>query len=412
MREQTLSSTHPLLPPTSEDECATWLRLLRSRRVGISTFYRLMREYGSAAAALDALPSIASAAGVANYTVCSVAAVQRELDAARAQGAQMVCIGDPNYPDLLSEIPDAPPILWVRGNLNALTRPTVAMVGARNASSLGTRMARALSQELGEAGLVVVSGLARGIDTCAHLACVSTGTIGVLAGGVDVLYPSENTALAEQMLDTGALISEQPLGMAPIARHFPQRNRLISGMCKATIVVEAAAKSGSLITARGALDQGRDVLAVPGHPFDARASGCNMLLRDGATLVRSAQDVLENLGSYLTPELPLVEGTIAQDPTRLAKPKSAVPEQSDSSAANVNSPQPPKPPAAAKPNSALRQVAALHQRILDRLGPSPISENELLRDLECATKEAVPVLTELELKGSIRRAPGGMVSRS
>jgi DNA processing protein len=269
-----------------------------------------------------------------------------------------------------------------------------------------------LSQELGEAGLVVVSGLARGIDTCAHLACVSTGTIGVLAGGVDVLYPSENTALAEQMLDTGALISEQPLGMAPIARHFPQRNRLISGMCKATIVVEAAAKSGSLITARGALDQGRDVLAVPGHPFDARASGCNMLLRDGATLVRSAQDVLENLGSYLTPELPLVEGTIAQDPTRLAKPKSAVPEQSDSSAANVNSPQPPKPPAAAKPNSALRQVAALHQRILDRLGPSPISENELLRDLECATKEAVPVLTELELKGSIRRAPGGMVSRS
>ena len=383
MSEQTLSSNHPLLPPTTEDERATWLRLLRSRRVGISTFYRLLGEHGSAKDALSALPDIASKAGLSKYQVCSESLVFAELKAGAQCGARLVCNGEAAYPDLLAEIPDAPPMIWMRGNTDALSRPMIALVGARNASSLGTRMARALSNELAEAGYVIVSGLARGIDTCAHLASADHGSIAVLAGGVDVIYPVENGALAESLLNKGALISEQPIGMAPIARHFPMRNRIISGLCRATIVVEAAGKSGSLITARGALDQGREVLAVPGHPFDARASGCNMLIRDGATLVRSAEDVISVL-SALTPQ------KTAKSEQQIPLPLADTP----------------------KPKQTLRETNALHQRILDRLGPSPMAEDQLLRDIGARTGTIIPILTDLELRGQIRRAPGGLISRA
>ena len=383
MSAQTQSSTHPLLPPTTEEDRVFWLRLLRSRRVGIATFYRLMSEHGGAQAALDALPQIASKAGLNKYTPCSADIAHAEMTKGAQIGARLVCIGDPHYPELLAQISDAPPMIWVRGNLDSLLRPKIALVGARNASSLGTRMARALATDLSEAGYVVVSGLARGIDTCAHHAAAKHGSIAVLAGGVDTIYPAENTDLATSMLESGALVSEQPIGMAPIARHFPMRNRIISGLCEASIVVEAAGKSGSLITARGALDQGRDVLAVPGHPFDARASGCNMLIRDGATLVRGAEDVisvLEGLHPRVTEEV------IEQMPLPLV----------------------PEP----KPERSTQEIRKLHQSILDRLGPSPMAEDQLLRDIDAQTSKIIPILTDLEIRGQIKRAPGGMISRA
>mgnify|MGYP000020583937 CR=1 FL=1 len=372
------SSTHPLLPPTTEDQRFDWLRLLRSRRVGISTFYRLMRDHGSAAAALVNLPDIASAAGVENYQICPEAVIHAELSTARSANATLICRGDPAYPARLAELDDAPPMIWVIGGTGILSKPQIALVGARNASSLGGRMARALASGLGDAGFVVTSGMARGIDTAAHLAALNTGTIAVLGGGVDVFYPAENTRLAEDIVtEGGARVSEQPMGLQPQARHFPARNRIISGMTQAVIVVEAAARSGSLITARTALDQGRDVMAVPGHPFDARASGCNMLLRDGARLVRSAEDVIEALSpltepeASISPELPLVD----------------VPE-----------------------TRSLAEVAALHKRILDRLGPSPVGDDQLIRDLGASSKTISPALTDLELEGRIARGAGGVVS--
>ncbi|MEM9912618.1 MAG: DNA-processing protein DprA, partial [Pseudomonadota bacterium] len=304
MTEGLHPSTHPPLPPTTEDDRISWLRLLRSRRVGPTTFYRLMNEHGSADAALAALPELARAASVRGYEVCSLQSATAEFAAGREVGAKLLAFGEPGYPTALLDLSDAPPLLWVLGDQRIFTRPMVALVGARNASSLGLRMARALATELSDRGIVVVSGLARGIDAAVHEVSLKNGTIAVMAGGVDVLYPAENAALGRDIPDTGLRLSEMPVGMAPQARHFPARNRLISGLSQAVIVVEAAGKSGTLHTARSALDQGREVLVVPGHPFDARAAGCNMLIRDGATLVRNAEDVIEALPQHqTTPDL-------------------------------------------------------------------------------------------------------------
>ncbi len=381
-------STHPPLPPTTEDERVSWLRLLRSRRVGISTFFRLMGEHGSAEAALDALPGVARAAGLDHYAPCSEEAARSEIARARETGAVLLCYGAPDYPSALYDLSDPPPLLWARGNTALLGAPAISMVGARNASSLGGRTARAFAAELSEKGHVIVSGLARGIDTSAHTAALEGGTIAVLAGGVDVIYPAENAHLAADIAAKGLILSEQPMGMSPQARHFPRRNRLISGLGAGLVVIEAAAKSGSLITARNALDQGREVLAVPGHPFDARASGCNMLIRDGATLVRSAADVLEALAPLATQE--------------------KAPELDLSTPGPASGEIPPPAPE----KRSLRETAALHSRILDRLGPSPVPEDQLLRDLSASASDFTPALVELELEGRIARAPGGMVSRN
>jgi DNA processing protein len=333
-----------------------------------------MRDHGSASEALAQLPDIARKAGVEKYEICPEGVITAELKAAQARGATLICRGDAQYPLALQDLNDAPPLLWVVGATGSLSKPHIALVGARNASSLGTRMARALATGLGEAGFVVVSGMARGIDTAAHIAALDTGTIAVLGGGVDVLSPAENTKLAEDIVaQGGARISEQPMGLQPQARHFPARNRIISGLSQAVIVVEAAAKSGSLITARTALDQGRDVMAVPGHPFDARASGCNMLLRDGARLVRNVDDVVEAL-------------------TLIAPVEAELPFEQPSQ------------------NRSLAEVAKLHQQILDRLGPSPIGEDQLIRDLGASSQNVSPVLTDLELSGHISRQPGGLIS--
>ncbi|MEM1075901.1 MAG: DNA-processing protein DprA [Pseudomonadota bacterium] len=374
------SSTHPPLPPTSEDEQFSRLRLLRSRRVGITTYKRLLTEHGTAQNALAALPEVARAAGVESYEVCPEAVIQAELNAARAAGARLVPEGTSSYPSALSELEDAPPFLWVVGDTDLLNRPMISLVGARNASSLGTRMARALARDLGAAGYVVVSGLARGVDAAAHGAALPTGTIAVQAGGVDVIYPAENTELAEEIAKQGLRLSEQPMALQPMARHFPSRNRVISGLSQATVVVEAAAKSGSLITARDALDQGRDVLAVPGNPFDARAAGCNQLIRDGATLIRSGADVIEALGPITSaiPELPLP------------------------------APAAPTPRGSQKP---LKKIAALHREILARLSPAPVSEDQLIRDLAVSASDAAPALLDLELDGQITRHSGGLLAR-
>ncbi|WP_323771186.1 DNA-processing protein DprA [Antarctobacter sp.] len=391
MRDESYSSTHPPLPPTTEDHRVAWLRLLRSRRVGPTTFWRMLAEHGSAEAALDALPGVARAAGVDKYESCPLGVVEAELSAGRRIGAWMVCRGEPDYPEDLADISDAPPILWGVGDRAVLRRAKVALVGARSASSLGTRMGRRLAEGLGASGYVVVSGLARGIDTVAHLGALPTGTIAVMAGGVDVLYPSENTKLAEEIAaNGGARVSEQPIGMQPVARHFPTRNRIVSGLSRGVVVVEAAAKSGSLITARTALDQGREVLAVPGHPMDARASGCNILIRDGARLIRNVEDILEALPPAEAPASPDCQ-TQLDLPAPQAAPPAAMPD-------------------APSGKGKLREAAALHRQILDRLGPSPLAEDQLIRDLGASAGKVSPALTDLELDGQIRRQPGGLLS--
>jgi DNA processing protein len=346
----------------------------------------MLAEHGSAAAALEALPSVARAAGVQDYQPCPVEVVRAELAEARVAEAVPLFFGEKQYPAALMELNDAPPVLWAQGDLALLDRPMVAMVGARNASSLGIRMATRLAEGLGQAGFAVVSGLARGIDRAAHLAALATGTVAVQAGGVDAIYPDENAALAEDIRQRGLRLSEQPMGTSPQTRHFPLRNRLIAGLSRAVIVVEAAARSGSLITARDAADQGREVMAVPGHPFDARASGCNMLIRDGATLVRGPADVLEALG----------------EPAR---------RHADAVADAALAEEPPLPGPAPAPRP-LAEMAELHSRILSRLGPSPLAEDQLIRDLALPPAHLAPALLTLELEGRILRQPGGLLSRN
>lgn len=381
---------HHSSPPGTEDACLAWLRLIRSPRVGPSTFARLMAEHGTAEAALDALPGIAAASGVAEYAPCPPDAARREWERGHRAGARALFLGQPAYPPALAAIDDPPPVLWALGraaNQALLARPAVALVGARNASALGLRMARALAGGLGARGLVTVSGLARGIDTEVHGASLATGTLAVMAGGVDVVYPPENAALAAAIADQGLRLSEQPIGLEPQARHFPRRNRLIAGLSRAVVVVEAAEGSGSLITARDALDQGREVLAVPGHPLDPRAAGCNLLIRDGARLVRGVDDVLAALG----PELPAPPPpATAPAPARRAAPDS------------------PAPPAAAPAFDPVQ----LHGRILAALGAAPVAEDQLLRDLALPAAAAAPALLFLELAGRIRRDPGGFLARA
>jgi DNA processing protein len=344
-----------------------------------------MAEHGTPEPALEALPSIARSAGMARYTPASLQDAERELSDGRASGARPIFFGEPEYPPLLAAIPDAPPMLWAKGRNDLLQTPGIAVIGARNASSLGLRMATRLSRELGEAGFTIVSGLARGIDAAAHAAALESGTIAVFAGGLSRPYPAKNLSLAEDIATQGLCLSEQPPAMEPRARHFPARNRIISGLVRAVVVVEAASKSGSLLTARIALDQGREVLAVPGHPFDARAAGANILIRDGATLVRGADDVLEMLSA-----LPLAQPTRTPDTT--------------------SAPEIPPDPAAPTPRS-LRETAALHSEILGRLGPSPLSEDQLLRDLSLPPQTLTPALLDLEVSGKITRLAGGLLSK-
>ena len=345
----------------------------------------MLRRFGSARAALDALPLLARR-GERAKTITAVTRVDAEAELAELHraGARLVCWGEPGYPGALAAIEDAPPILTVLGEAQLLQQPMIAVVGARNASANGRRFARDLAAELGRSGLVVISGLARGIDGAAHLGGLETGSIAVVAGGADVVYPPENRGLYDALVRQGAVVAELPLGTEPQARHFPRRNRIISGMALGVVVVEAAARSGSLITARLALEQGREVFAVPGSPLDPRARGCNDLLRHGATLTENAADVLSQLGPQLRGAEPLRPNRPVAMPVALQLP-------SQSTAHPVSE-------------------EAGQELILGRLGPTPVAVDELVRQCQMTAAAVATLLLELELAGRVERHPGNLVS--
>ena len=345
----------------------------------------MLRRFGSARAALDALPLLARR-GERAKTITAVTRVDAEAELAELHraGARLVCWGEPGYPGALAAIEDAPPILTVLGEAQLLQQPMIAVVGARNASANGRRFARDLAAELGRSGLVVISGLARGIDGAAHLGGLETGSIAVLAGGADVVYPPENRGLYDALVRQGAVVAELPLGTEPQARHFPRRNRIISGIALGVVVVEAAARSGSLITARLALEQGREVFAVPGSPLDPRARGCNDLLRHGATLTENAADVLSQLGPQLRGAEPLRPNRPVAMPVALQLP-------SQSTAHPVSE-------------------EAGQELILGRLGPTPVAVDELVRQCQMSAAAVATLLLELELAGRVERHPGNLVS--
>lgn len=366
----------------SRDEVIPWLRLARSEGVGPITCGRLLAFHGTVAAVLKDLQRQPLADG-RQRRVPARAEVMDELSALDQLAGHLLIKVSPRYPGLLRGLPDAPPVLSLRGDPGLLHAPAVAIVGARNASANGRVFARRLAQELAAAGVVVVSGLARGIDTAAHEGALAAdgATVAVIATGVDVAYPPENAALMEQIAARGAVVSERPLGAVARAKDFPRRNRVIAGLSLGVVVVEAAPASGSLITARLALDYGREVMAVPGSPMDPRHRGTNQLLREGAHLVESAADVLAVLGPV--PERrrapPLRAAPIAR-----AAPKKIV-----------------ERPAAV--------AAALSDRVLAALGPTPLAVDELIRECDAAAPEMQAVLLELELAGRIDRQPGNRV---
>ena len=349
----------------------------------------MLRRFGSARAALEALPRLARRGERARtVTATTRGAAEAELTALHHIGGQLVCWGEPGYPGALAQVEDGPPVLSVLGQAEWLGRPMVAVVGARNASANGRRIARELAAGLGESGLVVVSGLARGIDAAAHLGALETGTVAIVAGGVDVVYPEENRGLHDALRRHGAIVAELPLGSEPQARHFPRRNRIISGMALGVLVVEAAARSGSLITARYALEQGREVFAVPGSPLDPRCRGANDLLRRGATLTETAEDVLTQLG-------PLVLG--APPPRPLVSPSLPVDARWSLVAPQGGAGEP------AADEDAL-------DMILERLGRTPVAVDELVRQCQLTASAVATLLLELELSGRVERHPGNLVS--
>jgi DNA processing protein len=356
----------------------------------------MLRRFGSAREALDALPRLARR-GERAKTVTAVTrgAAEAELAALHRAGARLICWGEPGYPSALAAIEDAPPILTVLGEARLLQRPMIAVVGARNASANGRRLARDLAAELGLGGLVVISGLARGIDAAAHLGALETGSVAVVAGGADVVYPAENRGLYDALVRQGAVVAELPLGTEPQARHFPRRNRIISGTALGVVVVEAAARSGSLITARFALEQGREVFAVPGSPLDPRARGCNDLLRHGAILTENAADVLSQLGAQLSgvePLRPIPSVSIPTMPPPIPSPASGAGWGSQPGAAE------------------LTVEEGELELILERLGPTPVAVDELVRQCQMSAAAVATLLLELELAGRVERHPGNLVS--
>jgi len=355
-----------------EPERFARLRLARADRVGPVTFRQLLDRFGSAIAALDALPGLVRKGGDHGYALPSVGRIEDELAAGARAGATLILLGDPAYPAQLAALDPPPPLLWTRGDIVLVSRETVAVVGARIASAGGRRIARGLAQGLGEAGYVVASGLARGIDTAAHQGALETGTVAVLGGGVDDVYPPDNAELYGQIAERGCVVSESPMGARAQARDFPRRNRIISGLSRGVIVVEAELRSGSLITARLAGEQGRDVFAVPGSPLDPRSKGPNELLRQGAILCEGVEDVRRAFETLRT----------------LSEPSAG----------------PPFPTHAGEVDPAfLDQVAAL-------LSPTPTPRDELARALNAPIGAVAAALLELSLAGRATLLPGGSAS--
>ena len=370
-----------MTPPKRElsrTERLDWLRLIRTENVGPVTFRHLLTRFGSAASALTALPDLAHRGGRAQpLKVHPRTAAEREFTELERLNGRLIAFTEPDYPTALAAVDDAPPLIAVLGQAQVLTRPAVAIVGARNASANGRHFAGRLAQEIGAGGYTIASGLARGIDAASHQAALPTGTVAVVAGGIDVIYPPENKSLYRAIAERGAVLAEMPLGTVPQARHFPRRNRLISGISLGVVVVEAALRSGSLITARFALEQGREVFAVPGSPLDPRSAGANGLIRQGATLIENASDVLTSLRA-LKP--PLSSG----EELRFTAPAGSDPAEQD--------------------------VAAARPVLLDLLSLEPVAVDELLRACPFSPAAVQTVLLEMELAGRLARHPGNRVS--
>lgn len=353
----------------TDEERADWLQLIRSDGIGPITFFRLLARHGSAAEAIAALPD----SGGSSITLAARDAVYAELDRAIGIKTDLIAYGEPAYPEQLAAIADPPPLLYRKGKAD-LDQAAVAIVGARNASAAGKRITAELARDIGETGLTIISGLARGIDGAAHLASMRTSTIAVLAGGVDSVYPPEHAGLYAAITEQGAILSEMPPGYTARARDFPKRNRIVSGLARGVVVVEAAERSGTLITARLANEQGRDVFAVPGSPLDPRSAGTNRLIREGATLVRHADDILEDLGRWRgrPPELPLL----------------------------------------AEPTEGGDDPSNVRQEILDLLSPTPVHRDILVRETSAATNHVADILLDLVLEGIAEESSGGYFART
>ena len=375
----------------SPSETVEHLRLARAEGVGPVTYRRLLERYHTPSAALDALPGLARAGGRRTApTVPSIGRAERELAGFERMGARLLALSDPHYPPLLALAEDAPPIIAVLGRPEALSDRSVALVGARNASSNGKRMAEALAHELAAAGFVVVSGMARGIDAAAHRGALRAGrTVAAVAGGLDNPYPPEHAELQAQIAASGAVVAEAPLGTAPQARHFPRRNRIIAGLSLGVVVIEAAPRSGSLITARMAQEYGRELFASPGSPLDPRCRGSNDLIRQGAQLTETLADVLENL-----PDHPLRIG-LARSPLFARGPAPGAAE--------------PAPASPEMPESA-GNMPEVRRHVVELLGPSPTLVDDLIRGCQFSPAAVMATLLELELAGRVDTLPGNRVA--
>lgn len=398
----------------SDRQRLDWLRLIRSESIGPRSFRSLMNRFGGAAAALDALPDLARQAG-RSIRICPEPEAEREFDGLHRLGGRFLALGEAEYPVPLQAIDSAPPLLALLGHAAILQRPGVALVGSRNASAAGMKFTARLARELGEADFTVISGLARGIDTAAHEASLETGTVAVLAGGLDEIYPPQNIPLARRIMERGALISEMPLGWVARARDFPRRNRLVSGLSLGTVVVEAARRSGSLITARFANEQGRLVFAVPGSPLDPRAEGGNHLIREGATLCADAAHVIEALQPLRQRELGGPAQMLLREPPR-DPAREAMWDELDlpevlPAPDFAGQDEDVAPPA---PDSVTGEAAdglQLKRIVLDLLGATPVALDDLVRASGQGAGAVNRALVELELDGEVTRHPGGVLTR-
>ena len=363
----------------SDQERFDWLRLSRTPNIGPVTFSQLLARFGNAGAALEALPDLARRTGRKRpLSPPDERSVSNEIERTRKVGGQLLCACEPEYPALLRALDPPPPVLTVIGNVQLLNKPAIAIVGARNASAVGRKISRDLAGALGAAGYTIVSGLARGVDGEAHAASLGTGTVAVLGGGADHIYPPQHEALYHEVAARGAIISESPLGHKATARDFPRRNRIITGLSLGVVVVEAAEKSGSLISARTAGEQGREVMAIPGSPLDPRTEGSNRLIRQGATLVRHAEDVLETLSTLPGMVAGNSYGSLFEDgPDDLSAP----------------------PPG---------EVA----RVREALSPSPLALDEIARAADISASRCAAILMELEIAGEAYTLPGGLAARA
>lgn len=364
--------------PLSEKQKIAWLRLIRSENIGPATFRQLINHFGSAEKALDALPDLSRRGGsTRNLHITTPDEAERELEIAHRFGARFVGIGEPDYPPALKEIDGAPPLITMKGDGRTATRPSIGIVGSRNASINGMKFAAMMARDCGRQGYTIASGLARGIDTAAHRASLSSGTVAMLAGGLDRPYPPENFPLLDEIYaNGGATISEMPFGWEPRARDFPRRNRLIAGVSLGVIIVEAAQRSGSLITARLAGDFGRLVFAVPGSPLDTRCQGTNGLIKDGAMLITEAKDVLEAISPLIEPDLPLFRQVDEPDHHTDMTP----------------------------PGDDDRSIIA------NALGPSPVEMDDIIRHTSLPASTILLVLLEMEIAGRLQRHAGGKIS--